>query len=48
MFFIAKLNLLFLYVQLTLTIDVINQSLSEVKAAICDDNGNNKYIFLTA
>ena len=42
---IAKLNLSFLYAQIILTIDAVNQSLGIVKAAICDSNRNNQASF---
>ena len=39
---IAKLNSPFLYEQIRLTIDAINQSSGIVKAVICDGNRNNQ------
>ena len=39
---IAKLNSLFLYEQIRLTIDAINYSSGIVKAVICDGNRNNQ------
>ena len=39
---IAKLNSPFLYEQIRLTIDDINQSSDIVKAVICDGNRNNQ------
>ena len=41
----AKLNSPFLYEQIRLTIDAINQSLGIVKAVICDGNRNNQAFF---
>ena len=42
---IAKLNSPFLYEQIRLTIDAINQSSGIVKAVICDGNSNNQAFF---
>ena len=42
---IAKLNSPFLYEQIGLTIDAINQSSALVKAVICDGNRNNQAFF---
>ena len=42
---IAKLKSPFLYEQIRLTIDAINQSSGIVKAVICDDNRNNQAFF---
>ena len=42
---IAKLISPFLYEQIRLTIDAINQSSGIVKAVICDDNSNNQAFF---
>ena len=42
---IAKSNSPFLYEQIRLTIDAINQSSGIVKAVICDGNRNNQTFF---
>ena len=43
---IANLNLKFLYEQIRLKTEAVIQSLSEVKANICDDNRNNQAKFI--
>ena len=43
---LAKLNSPFLYEQIRLTIDAINQPSGIVKAVICDGNRNNQSFFL--
>ena len=43
---IANLNLKFLYEQIRLKTEAVIQSLSEVKANICDDNRNNQANFI--
>ena len=42
---IAKLDLPFIYKQMRLKIDAINQSLGVVKAIICNGNRNNQAFF---